>query len=391
MVVLTLLLLAGKALYARTQQLPLPPPPLVAPSAADTTGYDDLVIDNEEVHEGDVILYSGDLAVEAGSVINGSLLIYSGDITLEEETLVNGDIVGFSGDAEIAGHVTGDVVIWSGDIVLEDGALVEGDLSVMNGDIERKDGATVVGNIVSAPKWPAILQENFFDEFSLPPLVPGSTALMEGLPQPPTPDSETVTAGSATQDGASTRNMNLLTRFVLRLVAAAFITGIVVFITGLTYYLQPTFIGNIQATLTQQRPVGFLVGLGINLLLVGFMSLALSSQSLFLAICLAPLSLLALMLFLIVNTGGWAALSLIVGARIFAWVNTTVSQPLVTLLFGATTITGALTFVWALGGCMRPIAYLAMLALLGLSSGALVVQQFHKLRQNGQTGQSAPA
>lgn len=331
----------------------------------------DLTVEAGEIHRGDIILYSGDLIVKENGIVEGSLLVYSGDIEIETGATVVGDIVGLSGDASVAGHVQGSVVIWSGDIHLEENSVVRGDISVMSGDIHREDTAMIEGNIIAGPKFPKM--PNILEQFNLeqlniePPLVPSETSVIRGISPPVT----------------TPNDMNYLTRLILRLVAGALLTGLVVLMTGLTFYLQPTFITNIQSTVSKQRPVGFVVGLGLNLLLIMFMSLAISSDSIFLALCLAPLSLLAFILFLIINTGGWAALSMIIGSRVLAKTQMEMTQPLAKLAVGAILMTGSLSFVWALGGCLRPISYLAALTLLALGSGAFVMQQYQRNRSAG--------
>ncbi|MCB0065113.1 MAG: polymer-forming cytoskeletal protein, partial [Caldilineaceae bacterium] len=354
-----LVLIAGGVLYAHTAQQA----PRLIVNADSESFYDDVTVESGDVHTGDIILYTGDLRVESGGTVKGAAVVYSGDITIEEGGTVAGDVVGASGDARIAGHIQGNLVIWSGDIALESSATVDGDISVMSGDIHRDRDAEIGGSIIAGPKLPEFpgLLEGFPLRAPELPVLPIGTAVERAVAPPAAPSGD----------------LSGLTRFVLRLVAASFFTAIVVLITGLAYYLQPTFINRIRTSLTQQRPLGFVVGLLISLLLTMFMLLVLSSKSWFLAICLAPLSILALLLFLILNTGGWAALSLTVGERILAFTKMRTTQPLIPLLIGVTAMTGLLSFVWALGGCMRPVAYLAMLVLTSLGSGALIMQQMN--------------
>jgi cytoskeletal protein CcmA (bactofilin family) len=332
------------------QLRPAAPPLTVA--AESTIVYEDLVVDSGAIYDGDVIVYSGDVDVRAGSQIHGSLVVYSGDIDMEAGAIINGDMIGLSGDADIGGRVGGDVVIWSGDIALAESAVVGGDVSVMTGNIDRAAGASVQGNVIIGPKFP-----------KLPPILqelggvklPGQSTVVEATPLP-----------------REQSEWNPAVRTLLRLILATFVTAFIVLITSLVYYFQPALIHRLRVAVTTQKPTSFVIGLLLNIVLTLLMMLTFSSSSVFMALCLAPLSLLAVIFFLLLNTGGWAALSLVVGERILSYTNIT-SNPLTALLVGATAMTGAIAFVWALGSCMRPVAYLVMLTLTALGGGSLIV------------------
>ncbi len=326
-----------------------------------TVYYDDLTVESGEIYAGDIIVYSGDVRLEADSKISGGLVVYSGDIVMEPGALVEGDVIALSGDAQIAGAIRGSLVIWSGDVTLEDGAAVQGDVSVMSGDIERSAAATVAGNIIVGPKLPKL--PTFLEGIDLPNIASQST-IIEAAPP-------TLNASGWNQVG----------RFVLRIIGAAFMTALVVFITGVVYYLQPTFIQGLRTTIRTQKPTSFVIGLLLNIVLTMLIMAAFGSGSVFTALCLAPLSFVALLLFLILNTGGWAALSMIVGERLLAFAKVTTHQ-LTALVIGATAMTGTIALVWALGSCMRPVAYLIMLTLTALGGGSLIVQQLQKKRSD---------
>jgi cytoskeletal protein CcmA (bactofilin family) len=324
-----------------------------------TISYEDLTVQSGEIYDNDIIVYSGDVVVEQDGQVHGSLVVYSGDVTIAEGGTVDGDVIAMSGDARIAGQIGGAVVVWSGDITLEGAAIISGDVSVMSGDIERQSGATVAGNVIVGPKFPKL--PPILTELGLPNL-PGQSTIVEAAPPTLNPN-----------------GWSRVSVLLLRLIGSLFLTALVVLITGLVYYLQPALVERLRATITVQKPTNFVIGLLLNIVLTMLVMLAFSSGSMVIALCLAPLSLVATFLFLLLNTGGWAALSLIVGERLLSYTKFP-PHAFTALLIGATAMTGTITFVWALGGCMRPVAYIAMLTLTALGGGTLIVQQFQGKR-----------
>jgi len=335
-----------------------------------TVYYDDLTIKRDEIYTGDIIVTSGDVRLETDSVVRGGLVVYSGDIVLEADAIVEGDVIALSGDARIAGEIRGALVIWSGDVDLQDGATVHGDVSVMSGTIDRSAQANVLGNIIAGPALPQL--PTFLEGLDIPN-IPNMAAAPSTIIEAAPPNVRTTTTST------TTTGWNQVGRFVLRLIGATFLTAIIVLITGLVYYLQPTFIQGLRTTISTQKPTSFVIGLLLNVVLSMLIMATFGTGSVFTALCLAPLSFVALLLFLILNTGGWAALSIIVGERLLSYLKMSTHQ-LTALLIGATAMTGTITAVWALGSCMRPVAYLGMLTLTALGGGSLIVQQFQKKR-----------
>ena len=332
----------------------------------DSTIYsDDLTVEAGQIFEGDVIIYSGDVRVESEGVIRGALVVYSGDITLDTNAVIGGDVIGMSGDAEIAGDIAGDLVMWSGDIHLEDGAIIRGDVSVMSGEIHRSAEAAILGNIIAGPKLPQLpplLQELGWDLSAQSTIVPNPPA-------------------------TNTGSWNRMSRLLLRMIGATFLTAFVVLFTGLIYYLQPTLVHHLRETLTTQKPTSFVIGLLLNIVLMLLIMVAFRSGSVIMTVCLAPVSLIAILLFLILNTGGWAALSLSVGERLLTYLKVE-GHPLTALIVGATAMTGTIAFVWALGNFMRPVAFLVMLTLSALGGGALIIMQLQKRSKSESTAAS---
>lgn len=324
--------------------------------------YDDLTIEADDSYHDDVIVTSGDVKVKEGGRIYGALVVYNGDVTIHKGGIVDGDVIAFSGDATVRGRIGGSLVVWSGDIELKEGAVVSGDVSVMSGDIRRKQDAIIAGNILAGPELPQL--PPILGELDLPNL-------------PGLPEIQTETTTSIEVD-----SRNHVSSLLLRLVGATFFTTIVVLATGLVYYLRPALVNRIRTTLTAQKPTSFIIGLLLNIVLTMLVMVPLNTDSLFMTLCLIPIAFVTALLFLILNIGGWAALASIVGERLLSY---TKLEPhaLIALLVGATALTGTLSFVWALGGCVRPIAYFVLLILTALGSGSLIMNYLHQRTDGG--------
>jgi cytoskeletal protein CcmA (bactofilin family) len=322
---------------------------------ADSLFYsENVVIDADNIQHSDVIVYSGDVRIKAGGLVKGDLVVYSGDVEIDAAGKVEGDVTTVSGDAEIDGAVGGDLVVWSGDITLQETALIAGNVSVMSGEIDREPGAVVQGNIVAGglkmPKLP-----DFLGAIQAPaiPAIPAIPA----MPAAPALDMTIEHAGGW---GSA------LLGFLGRLVAAAFGASLIILLAGLVYYVRPEFVGAVQQTLQQQRPLSFAVGLVINLVLTFLTGV------LVITLCLAPVGLAAGLLFAVINVVGWSVLSLTVGQWLLSYAKIE-SQPLVALLVGAFMLTSLLAFGWTIGGCLRPLTYLASLVVTAFGGGAVVV------------------
>lgn len=306
---------------------------------------EDVVVEEGAVFEDDVVVYAGDVRIKAGGLIKGDLVLYSGDVTMDEGGQVTGDVTAISGDADIAGTIDGDLVVLSGDIELAETATVNGDLSVMSGEINREPGATVHGNVVAG-------------RFKLPQL-PG---LLESLQAPAAPALPSIETSIQHAGGFGSAILG----FMGRLLLAAFGASLIILLTGLVYYVRPEFVQAVQQTLLQQGSLSFAVGLVINLVLTFL------TGALVITLCLAPVGLAAGLLFVAINLVGWSVSSLTVGQWLLrkAKVET---QPLVALLLGAFLLTTMIAMGWTLGGCLRPLTYLAALVVTAFGGGAAVV------------------
>jgi len=70
---------------------------------------------------------------------------FTGDVIIDKNDVIDGDVVVTSGDIAIYGRVTGDVVAVEGNIVVKDGGYIGGDAITVNGEITKEGNATIVG------------------------------------------------------------------------------------------------------------------------------------------------------------------------------------------------------------------------------------------------------
>ncbi|MEZ4868441.1 MAG: polymer-forming cytoskeletal protein [Caldilineaceae bacterium] len=328
-----------------------------APASPNSKFYaQDLTVGADEVHRGDVVLYSGDVTVESGGAIVGNLTVYSGNIDVEPGGAVQGNVTAVSGDAQVAGAIDGNLVVGSGDIHLGESAVIGGDVSVMSGDIDRQPGAVIHGNLVAGrlklPELPKLLT---FAEQKEAPVSVVTPTIGESA-------TSTIVAPLRRPRGL----LGALAALIWRLVGAALGTGLIVTIVGLFYYVRPGLVQSVQETLAQQNALSFIIGLVSNLVLTFLATI------LIVTFCLAPVGIAVAVSLVLLNLLGWAALALTVGNRLLGYANVT-TEPLVNLLVGAVLMTSLLALGWALGDCLRPLAYIVGILISSMGSGAVVV------------------
>ncbi len=323
---------------------------------------EDLVVEEGESIADDVVVFSGNVRIKSGGTIEGDLVVYSGNIRMDAGSAVEGDVTSLSGNTQIAGTIEGDLVVWSGDIALIESASVGGDISVMSGNIHRDRGAVVEGNVVAGgfkmPQMPDFFGDSFGNE-AVAPDAPDA-------PIPPVPPVEPVPPAVDMAVNRAGGFGGAIFALFGRLIAAALGASVLIFLTALLYHLRPGFINAVQQTMQTQRPLSFAVGITSNVVLIFLTSV------LVITLCLAPVGLAAGLVFATVNLVGWAVLSLTVGGRLLraAKIET---QPLVEVVIGAFLMTGVLALGWAVGGCLRPLAFIVSLAISAFGSGAVIV------------------
>lgn len=307
---------------------------------------DDLDVEEGEVIRSNVVLYDGDAKVRDGGRIEGNLVVYSGDIEIREGGSVAGDVSAFSGDIKVKGTVEGNIASWSGDVSLEDTAQVEGDISVLSGDIKRHNEAYVGGNVVNGPgfipKIPAVI----------PPI-----GLENGVPA-----TEVMTESDYSSPGFLER----LGNFILRLLAGLGLTIIFVPLAGLIAYSKPEYINRVERTIREQTALSFAAGLLTNVvggLLISFLVVT---------ICMAIFSILPFFALLGLNLLGWTAVSGIVGKRIGGWLKLDVSTAVLVVL-GALALSALVVPFFALGGCFRFMASIAVLLIGAFGVGGVIL------------------
>jgi len=326
---------------------PIPPIPVQGDGPRQVL-REDLTVEGGQTIEGDVFVYDGDVRIHGGGRITGNLAVFSGDIDIDSGGVVDGDTTAYRGDVEISGSVGGNLSCLNGDIELRSSARIEGDVSALTGDIQRDEGAYVGGNIVEGPS------------FRIP-----------SVPSAPQFDFDV--------RGPSRSNpLGAILGFLLRLIGAVVITGVVALIAGVVVYAQPSLIARTRQTLFEQTALSFVIGLFGNLTLLFLAGL------LAVTLCLLPIALVPMLALIAVNLVGWTVASQLVGERVVQGLKQSV-QPALTVAVGAVVITGVAGLFWAFGGCFRLLGFLFMLGVSSFGTGAVIVPYINRRR-----GGSAP-
>jgi predicted flap endonuclease-1-like 5' DNA nuclease/cytoskeletal protein CcmA (bactofilin family) len=319
---------------------------------------DDLTVEEGQVIDDDVFVYSGNVDVESEGRITGDLIVFSGNIEMEEGSVVEGDVINYSGNVVVAGHISGDLAVWSGNVELDSTASVDGDISVASGEIDREEGASVSGNIIEGPslRFPG----RFRPEMPTVPGLPREPGISFS-PEPPS-------------------FFGRLMNFIGRLFIAALMTGLAMLLVGGLFYVKPQLITDTRKVLREQLALSAVVGALANLVVLFLAGLLAAT------ICLLPLAIVPMLILLGVNILGWAVASQIVGERIVK-VSTKPIQPSLVILVGALFLTGICALLWAFGGCFRFIAFLLIFAVSSLGAGAVLVPWIN--RRPGSGGSAA--
>lgn len=313
---------------------------------------DDLNVAGEVIDD-DVIVYSGDVELDDGGRITGDLIVFSGNIDIDEASGVDGDVMAYSGDVSVAGFVGGDLSNLSGNVELASSARIDGDISVVNGSLEREDGATVSGNVVRGPRF------GFGD-----PMFEG-----DGPREP---------RGVSFDRSNGSGFFGAILGFIGRLFVAALLTAFAMLLVGGLFYMRPQWIADTRRRMNEQLALSAVLGVLANLVLLFLAGL------LAVTICLLPLALLPMLGLLAINVVGWAVASQVVGERIVSATRQQ-AQPVLAILTGALVLTSICALLWAIGSCFRPLAFLLVLAISSLGTGAVLAPWVNK-RRGGETG-----
>ncbi len=313
---------------------------------------DDLTVESGQVIDEDVFVYSGDVDLEENSRITGDLVVLSGNVEIEEGAVVEGDVTAYSGNVSLAGEIGGDLASMSGNVDLESTARVAGDISVVSGSIDRAESAVVGGNVMRGPSF----------------RFPGRPSSPDAPPNPPG-----VSFGSSAPSF-----FEGVVGFIGRIFMAALLTAFAMLLVGGLFYLRPQLIADTRKRLNEQLALSAVIGVLANftlLILGGLLAVT---------ICLLPLALLPMLALLAVNVVGWAVASQIVGERISSAVKQEV-QPILTILIGALFLTGISALLWAIGGFLRPLAFIFVLVVSSLGTGAVLVPWINRRRNSDGT------
>ncbi|MFN8445794.1 MAG: polymer-forming cytoskeletal protein [Caldilineaceae bacterium] len=365
LIVLVLILLGAWFVFAKphvTNAQMKPVLPALQPPKVEGETYwsGDATVEDGHVIDGDLVVYSGEVTVEDGGRVNGSLIDYSGDVTVEEGGLVTGDLTAWSGSVRVDGTINGSIAAWSGDISLGESAVIKGDVSAMSGSIEREDGTTVNGSVVQGPgfKWPGLV--NPFSQFGVAQVTAPSAAAAPELPQAPrSPEVQLQVRNDPVNNP-----VRGFVAFVLRLFGAVFFSALAALLTALVFNVRPELVARIRRNLNEQPVYAAVAGAVINV------PLLLVSGLLFVTFCLAPLALPPLLLLLVLNLIGVTGIAQIAGERLTKALNLKL-EPLFVVGLGAFAVVGALSMLWAFGGCFRGIAWL-----VGFVGGSMGVGAF---------------
>lgn len=321
----------------------------------------DATVEEGHVIDGDLVVYSGEVTVQDGGKVNGSIIDYSGDVTVEEGGLVTGDLTAWSGSVRVDGTINGSIAAWSGDVSLGESAVIKGDVSAMSGSIEREDGTTINGSVVQGPgfKWPGLV--NPFSQFGEAQVTaPNAAAAPELSQAPQAPEIQFQVRNPETNP------VQRFVAFILRLFGAVFFSALAALLTALVFNVRPELVARIRRNLNEQPVYAAVAGAVINV------PLLLVSGLLFVTFCLAPLALPPLLLLLALNLMGVTGIAQIAGERLTKALNLKL-EPLFVVGLGAFAVVGALSMLWAFGGCFRGIAWLAGFVGGSMGVGAFVM------------------
>ncbi|MCI0519745.1 MAG: polymer-forming cytoskeletal protein [Chloroflexi bacterium] len=219
----------------------------------------------------DVVVFGNSYVLKSGETLVGNLIVFGGTARVEEGAALQGDLVLFGGSLEVAGRVEGSVAGVGGQIHLANTALVAQDIATVGVTVNQDDGAQVLGEFVTGVQGPVYR------------LIPNST-YSPGMN----------VSFSPVVNGVW---------FVLKLFLWAALAA-------LTVLFLPKPVERIQAAAVSQP----MVSGGLGLLTVVILPPIL--LGLILTVCLIPLSLAAVGVFVVAWFLGMVSLSLEVGRRL---------------------------------------------------------------------------
>lgn len=324
---------------------------------------DDLVIEHDDLLEGDVVVASGDVVIEEGGEVTGNLLVLSGDIEIEAGGRVDGDVASLSGDVEVAGKILGDLSVLSGDVELEESGSIAGDVSVLSGDVDLDGRDQVGGELRTGPN----INIGSFFEVASEDFLPGDVEI---------PNSIEIEAVHQDRPSFFERFFG----FVFRLIGAG--VGMVVIAggAGLLARSKPDYLESVRKRLQPKTAANFAAGALFNVVF-GLLMVIFA-----IVFCLFPMSLISGGSLLAVNGIGWASISASVGRKLTGYTDAALPS-VANVVLGALVLTAPFAFVWALDiGCLRFIAFLAAFGLSSLGAGAVLMPWIQRITSDDDDG-----
>lgn len=267
-----------------------------------------------------------DWTLATGQTVNGALVVMNGNVALQIGSTVQGNLAVFGGNVTVAGRVEGDLTVFGGAVTVLPSATITGQAVDSGGTLVVQSGANVAAH---------------------PPLPLGS---------PPNP-----------WDNA----LNLLVTLVVRLATTLGLALGLGVMAALAALILPNPLVRVVDTLRTTLPVSGVVGL-LTLLAAPVM-MALTAITL----CLLPVTLVLVVLFVAALVLGWLALGTAFGNKLTQIVRLDAALGLAGSAFVGTFL---LSLGWGLIGLVDCIGPVVQGLLLTFGVGAVTLTRFGTLR-----------
>jgi hypothetical protein len=275
---------------------------LILPLAFAAPAYAALTLDGK-------VVIGENFTLKSGETITGDLVVISGSATVEDGAVVTGNAVVMGGSADLAGRVQQNVTVLGGSVTLRRSAVVEGQLAVLGGSITREEGAVVQGG----------------ESQGL-----GFNGNRDGGSLTPTPRVNPLDA------------LDPLFWFVQNVIQAVGMVVVLTLLALVIVALWPDQTARVSAALTAAPAVSGLLGL------LTLVAVPIVLGLLAITICLSPISLLGLVVYVAVILFGWVAFGQLLGNRLagaFKWN----LPPVGAAALGTFVITAVTALFWPFG------------------------------------------
>lgn len=270
--------------------------------------------------------------LSSGETLHGNMAVVGSSITIEEGAVVDGEISFIGSTANIAGEVTGNIYAFGGSTTLASSAIIDGDVNQLFHELNMDPGASVSGEI-----------NTYSSPLAFKPAWTGISAFFPYISNP-----ERV----------------LTSRLIF--------TAIFCLLACLIVYLLPKPAQNLIRTIQNQPGVCW--GVGFLFLLIFPLFLLILT----ITICLSPIALVLLVVFLLAFLFGWIAQAAILGEKINKWLYLKM-PPVLQTLVGALILAIVISFL-SLIPCIGIVASM-IIGCYGL--GGVVISRFGKIEDNG--------